>query len=250
MPTRSQQFGLIILLVALVTCTSSGRSLPRAGRGRSSSPSSARPHRARARSVWRWPKRYGGEIINCDSTAVYRGFDIGTDKLPIEERRGIPHHLIDIADPTEVYTAAQFAEDAERSSATSTRGAAADPGRRHGLLLPCADARPVPGPARTRPCARGSTGGRPAGPERLHRHAAARRSGIGRANHAADRKRLVRALEVYFATGQPLTAHFAETRVAHRGLRGDRARPAAAGRADGGTRGATSRRAVRARDRG
>src|SRR5687767_13155922 len=58
--------------------------------------------------------RYGGEIINCDSTAVYRGFDIGTDKLPLEEQRGIPHHLIDIADPTEVYTAAQFARDAER----------------------------------------------------------------------------------------------------------------------------------------
>ena len=56
-----------------------------------------------------------GEIINCDSTAVYRGFDIGTDKLSLEERRGIPHHLIDIADPTEVYTAARFAEDAERA---------------------------------------------------------------------------------------------------------------------------------------
>src|SRR5687768_18269700 len=60
-------------------------------------------------------ERYGGEIINCDSTAVYRGFDIGTDKLPIEERRGIQHHLIDIAEPTEVYTAAQFARDAARA---------------------------------------------------------------------------------------------------------------------------------------
>src|SRR5687768_5692882 len=57
-------------------------------------------------------ERYGGEIINCDSTAVYRGFDIGTDKPPLNERRGIPHHLIDIADPTEVYTAARFALDA------------------------------------------------------------------------------------------------------------------------------------------
>src|SRR5436853_3984020 len=57
-------------------------------------------------------ERHGGEIINCDSTAVYRGFDIGTDKLPLAARRGIPHHLIDIADPTEVYTAAQFARDA------------------------------------------------------------------------------------------------------------------------------------------
>src|SRR5215510_13465829 len=55
-----------------------------------------------------------GEILNCDSTAVYRGFDIGTDKVPIAEQRGIPHHLIDISDPTEVYTAAQFARDANR----------------------------------------------------------------------------------------------------------------------------------------
>ena len=60
-------------------------------------------------------QRYGGEIINCDSTAVYRGFDIGTDKPSLDQRRGIPHHLIDIAEPTEVYTAAQFAEDAART---------------------------------------------------------------------------------------------------------------------------------------
>ena len=57
-------------------------------------------------------ERFNGEIINCDSTAVYRGFDIGTDKVPVEARRGIPHHLIDIADPTDEYTAAQFARDA------------------------------------------------------------------------------------------------------------------------------------------
>src|SRR6266700_1656685 len=36
-------------------------------------------------------ERHGGEIINCDSTAVYRGFDIGTDKLPVDERRAVPH---------------------------------------------------------------------------------------------------------------------------------------------------------------
>ena len=58
-----------------------------------------RPARARSRS--RWPSAIGGEIVNCDSTAVYRGFDIGTDKVPLAERRGIPHHLIDIVDPTE-----------------------------------------------------------------------------------------------------------------------------------------------------
>src|SRR5438128_4598547 len=57
-------------------------------------------------------ERYGGEIVNCDSTAVYRGFDIGTDKLPLADRRGIPHHLIDIVEPTNQYTAAQYARDA------------------------------------------------------------------------------------------------------------------------------------------
>src|SRR5260370_31277844 len=57
-------------------------------------------------------KRQHGEIISCDSTAVYRGFDIGTDKVPVAERRTIPHHLIDIVEPTGEYTAAQYARDA------------------------------------------------------------------------------------------------------------------------------------------
>jgi hypothetical protein len=56
--------------------------------------------------------RYHGEIINCDSTAVYRGFDIGTDKVPLDQRRGIPHHMIDTVDPTVEYSAAQYAKDA------------------------------------------------------------------------------------------------------------------------------------------
>ena len=55
---------------------------------------------------------FSGEIISCDSTAVYRGIDIGTDKLPMADRRGIAHHLIDVADPTEVYSAARYARDA------------------------------------------------------------------------------------------------------------------------------------------
>src|ERR1700686_3975564 len=57
-------------------------------------------------------ERFGGEIISCDSTAVYRGFDIGTDKVSLADRRGVPHHLIDVAEPTEEYTAARFAREA------------------------------------------------------------------------------------------------------------------------------------------
>src|SRR5206468_5334573 len=60
-------------------------------------------------------ERFAGEIINCDSTAVYRGFDIGTDKIQVADQRGVAHHLIDIVDPTEEYTAAQFVIDASRT---------------------------------------------------------------------------------------------------------------------------------------
>ncbi len=56
--------------------------------------------------------RFGGEIVSCDSTAVYRGFDIGTDKVPAAGRRGIPHHLIDVAEPSDVYTAARYGREA------------------------------------------------------------------------------------------------------------------------------------------
>src|SRR6266852_1396725 len=52
---------------------------------------------------------FNGEIVNCDSLQVYRHFDIGTAKLPLAERRGIPHHLIDIIDPDELFTAGEFA---------------------------------------------------------------------------------------------------------------------------------------------
>jgi tRNA dimethylallyltransferase len=53
-------------------------------------------------------ERFGGEVLACDSTQVYRGFDIGTGKLTPEERRGIPHHLIDLVDPSAVFTAGEY----------------------------------------------------------------------------------------------------------------------------------------------
>ncbi len=62
-------------------------------------------------------ERFQGEIINCDSLQVYRHFDIGTAKLPAGERRGIPHHLIDIAGPDELFTAGEFARRARETIA-------------------------------------------------------------------------------------------------------------------------------------
>jgi tRNA dimethylallyltransferase len=159
-------------------------------------------------------RRFGGEILNCDSTAVYRGFDIGTDKVGLEDRQGVPHHLIDIADPTEVYTAAHFARDA----AAVIRGVHAR-GRLPilvggtGLYYRALVRGLFPGP-----------GADPAlrerleaiavrrGSERLHRLLARVDPASGARIMPRDRKRIIRALEVYFATGTPLTAHFAGTR--------------------------------------
>ncbi|WP_062050866.1 tRNA (adenosine(37)-N6)-dimethylallyltransferase MiaA [Bacillus sp. JCM 19034] len=53
-------------------------------------------------------KRYHGEIISGDSMQVYKGMDIGTAKATVEEQQGIPHHLIDIKNPTEPYSVADF----------------------------------------------------------------------------------------------------------------------------------------------
>lgn len=55
-----------------------------------------------------------GEIISVDSRQVYRGLDIGTEKITAEEMRGVPHHLIDIRDPQEKYSAGDFVADATR----------------------------------------------------------------------------------------------------------------------------------------
>ena len=57
--------------------------------------------------------RLGGEIINMDSVQVYRGLYVATAKVPQEQQRGIPHHLIDIAEPTENFTAGEYARRAE-----------------------------------------------------------------------------------------------------------------------------------------
>ena len=52
---------------------------------------------------------FAGEIIGCDSVQVFRHFDLGSAKTPLAERRGIPHHLIDIRDPDELFTAGDYA---------------------------------------------------------------------------------------------------------------------------------------------
>lgn len=68
-------------------------------------------------------QRLRGEVISVDSALVFRGMDIGTAKPDLSERAGIPHHLIDILDPSERYSTGQFQKDAEKCIlAISRRG--------------------------------------------------------------------------------------------------------------------------------
>ncbi|MEQ1730800.1 MAG: tRNA (adenosine(37)-N6)-dimethylallyltransferase MiaA [Vicinamibacterales bacterium] len=158
-------------------------------------------------------ERFDGEVINCDSTAVYRGFNIGTDKVSVDERRGIPHHLIDIAEPTEVYTAAQFAIDAARViREIQARGRLPIIVGGTGLYYRALTRGLFPGPPanealRARLEAIAGRHGLPF----LHRMV--RRVDVPSAERIlpGDLKRMVRALEVYFLSGVPLTQHFADT---------------------------------------
>ncbi len=159
-------------------------------------------------------ERLGGEILNCDSTAVYRGFDIGTEKVPPAEQRGIPHHLVDIAEPTDVYTAAQFARDADRViREVHVRGHVPILVGGTGFYYRALTRGLFPGPGADETLrARLDRVAVRKGPERLHR--LLRRVDPDSADRimSRDQKRLVRALEVYLSTGRPLTAHFADTR--------------------------------------
>jgi len=157
--------------------------------------------------------RLGGEIINCDSTAVYRGFDVGTDKVPLAQRYGIPHHLIDIVEPTEPYTAAQFAADANRVIRdVLARGKLPILVGGTGFYFRALTRGLFPGPGANQPLrARLNRIAERRGPEFLHRMLARIDPASGARIMPRDRVRLVRALEIYFVTGSPLTAHFAAT---------------------------------------
>jgi len=158
-------------------------------------------------------ERYGGEVVNCDSTAVYRGFDIGTDKLPSVDRRGIPHHLIDVVDPDGEYTAAQYARDASAIIRDiQARGRLPIVTGGTGFYFRALTRGLFPGPGRDADLrARLDAIAARRGAERLHRILRRVDPESAARIQPRDQKRIVRALEVYFLTGRPLTAHFAET---------------------------------------
>jgi tRNA dimethylallyltransferase len=159
-------------------------------------------------------ERFDGEIVNCDSTAVYRHFDIGTDKVPVEARRGIPHHLVDHVEPTALYSAAHYARDAAACIRDITaRGRLPILVGGTGFYFRALTHGLFEGPGRDealRARLRAVAGRR--GVEFLHRAVARVDPPSATRIMPRDEKRLVRALEVRILTGRPLSWHFAETR--------------------------------------
>jgi len=157
---------------------------------------------------------WGGEVIACDSTAVYRGIDIGTDKVPIALQRGVPHHLIDVASAEEIYSAARYAADAARAiEEVRRRGRLPILAGGTGFYYRALVRGLFPGPARDDALrARLDRVADRRGVERLHRWLGRVDEASARRIQPRDRKRLIRALEVYLTTGRPLTAHFSDTR--------------------------------------
>ena len=154
-----------------------------------------------------------GEVVSCDSMQVYKFMDIGTAKPTFAEMQGIPHHMIDVADPREDYSVSRYCKDAAPIvEDIVSRGKVAIIAGGTGLymdsLIRGNDFAPFP-----------STGVR----ERLERQADAEgleamRSWLRSIDPEAeariqDRKRLLRALEVYLETGETITEHNRRTQA-------------------------------------
>ena len=152
-------------------------------------------------------ERLGGEIVNTDSMQLYRGMDIGTAKLPSAERRGVPHHLLDLLEVTEPATVAEF-QGWARDVIDDCRSRAVVPVLVGGSALytrAVLDEFEFPG---TDPGVRARLDGELAehGPEALHARLAAVDPRAAAQVLPSNGRRVVRALEVVEITGRPFVA--------------------------------------------
>ncbi len=149
----------------------------------------------------------GGEVVNTDSMQLYRGMDIGTAKLPVGERRGIVHHLLDVLDVTEPATVAEF-QGWARAAIDDCRARGVVPVLVGGSALytrAVLDRFEFPG---TDPAVRAALEEELAavGPEALHQRLAATDPAAAGRIIASNGRRVVRALEVIAITGRPFSA--------------------------------------------
>jgi tRNA dimethylallyltransferase len=152
--------------------------------------------------------RFGGEIVNADSVQVYRHLDVGTAKPTPAQRAAVPHHLIDVADPREQYSAGRFAEQAAKAAA-DIRGRGRVPflvggtglylrAFLEGLLGDAAGDAAL----RARLDEEHAAAVREGDAERLHRRLAALDPESAGRIHARDVRRTLRALELHALTGR------------------------------------------------
>ena len=156
-----------------------------------------------------------GEVISCDSMQIYRRMDIGTAKPTIEEMQGIPHHMLDVCDPDEDFSVSRYCAQADPVlqdilARGKTAIIAGGTGLYMDALIRGNDFAPCPATGmREKLEAQADEIGMEAMLEQLRAidpEAAARL-------HIADRKRIIRALEVYYETGETITAHNLRTQA-------------------------------------
>ena len=158
-------------------------------------------------------KDLNGEVVSCDSMQVYRRMDIGTAKPSREEMQGIPHHMIDVAEPDEDFSVSRYcAMAAPIVDDIVARGKTAIIAGGTGLymdsLIRGNDFAPFPSTGvREKLEAEADEVGLPAMLARL------REIDPDTADRVSDRKRILRALEVYLETGETITEHNRKTRL-------------------------------------
>jgi tRNA dimethylallyltransferase len=163
---------------------------------------------------------FHGEVVNCDSLQVYRHFDIGTAKLPPEERRGIPHHLIDIVNPDELFTAGEYARLArETIAAISARGRLPIVAGGTGFYLRALLDGLFEGPVRDQALRDRLAARELRRPGSLHRLLARFDAAAACRIHPNDVPKVTRALEVTLLTRRPVSELFRQGRNALRGYR-------------------------------
>lgn len=169
----------------------------------------------------RLAEEFSGEIVSCDSVAVYREMEIGTAKPSLEERELVPHHMIDIAWPDEPFTAGDYSRQAREALAGITeRGHLPIVAGGTGLYLRALIDGLSPAPPR-QPALRERLRERAneRGPEHLHRILQRLDPAAARTIHANDIPKSIRAIEVSLAARQPLTKQWQKGRDALTGYR-------------------------------
>ena len=166
-------------------------------------------------------RRFGGEIVNCDSVAMYREFEIGTAKPSNEERAEVAHHLLDYVDPNAHVTAGEYARQARQVlSEISRRKRLPIVSGGTGLYLRALLEGLFPGPHRSEELReRLRARARERGSQHLHRILRRLDSSAAERIHANDVPKMIRAIEVCLAARQPMSELLRQGREPLRGFR-------------------------------